>query len=222
MNLSGSPLDFLVAFAGGVLMSFTPCVYPLIPVSAGFIAASARGSKGKGFLLSFIYVTGIAVTYSTLGLIASLAGTIFGQISSHPAVNIAVGILIVLFGVSMLDVFIIRLPTVIKQPVAKKEGFIPAFVLGLTSGLVISPCLTPVLGSILFYLAAKKQIFYGALLLFLFSYGMGLILIIAGTFSALLTSFPKSGKWMLYIKRACAAILIVSGIYFIYTGIRRL
>jgi len=222
MNLSGSPLDFLVAFAGGVLMSLTPCVYPLIPLSASIIGISASGSRAKGFVLSFIYVTGIAITYSILGLIASLTGSIFGQISAHPLTYIIFGVLILLFGISMLDIFVIRLPVFFRQSPNKKKGFIGTFVMGLSSGLIISPCVTPVLGSILFYLAAKKQIIYGTSLLFIFAYGMGLILIIAGTFGAFLTNLPKSGKWLAYIKKGSAIILLCFGLYFIYTGIRRM
>ncbi|MCX5704582.1 MAG: sulfite exporter TauE/SafE family protein [Candidatus Omnitrophica bacterium] len=221
MNLSGSPLDFLVAFFAGVLVSFTPCVYPLIPVSAGFVALNAGGSKLKGFLLSFVYVTGVAVTYSILGLVASLTGSIFGQISSHPMVYIIVGAMIILFGFSMLDIFSINLPIFVRRGTVGKHTFISVFVMGLVSGLVVSPCLTPVLGSILAYLATRKQVFYGSALLLIFAYGMGLILILAGTFSSLLTALPKSGKWMVFIKILFAVVLFASGIYFIYTGIRR-
>ena len=221
MHLSGSPLDFLVAFFAGVLVSFTPCVYPLIPVSAGFVALNAGGSKLKGFLLSFVYVTGVAVTYSILGLIASFTGSIFGQISSYPATYIIVGVMILLFGFSMLDLFSINLPVFVRRGAAGKHTFISVLVMGLVSGLVVSPCLTPVLGSILAYLATRKQVFYGSALLFIFAYGMGLILILAGTFSSLLTALPKSGKWMVFVKRVFAVVLFISGAYFIYTGIRR-
>ncbi len=203
-------------------MSLTPCVYPLIPLSASIIGISASGSRAKGFVLSFIYVTGIAITYSILGLIASLTGSIFGQISAHPLTYIIFGVLILLFGISMLDIFVIRLPVFFRQSPNKKKGFIGTFVMGLSSGLIISPCVTPVLGSIIFYLAAKKQIIYGTSLLFIFAYGMGLILIIAGTFGAFLTNLPKSGKWLAYIKKGSAIILLCFGLYFIYTGIRRM
>jgi len=221
MTPSGSPLDFLAAFFAGVLVSFTPCVYPLIPVSASFVALNAGGSKLKGFLLSFVYVTGVAVTYSILGLIASFTGSIFGQISSHPATYIIVGIMILLFGLSMLDLFSINLPVFVRRGAVGKHTFISVFVMGLVSGLVVSPCLTPVLGSILAYLATRKQIFYGSALLFIFAYGMGLILILAGTFSSLLTTLPKSGKWMVLVKSLFAVVLFASGLYFIYIGIRR-
>jgi thiol:disulfide interchange protein DsbD len=203
------------------MMSFTPCVYPLLPVSIGFITAGAQGSKAKAFSLSFFYVTGIAVTYSLLGLIASLTGSIFGQISTHPVTYIVFGIAIILFGLSMFDLFAIPLPVVLRRPPGKKGTKLSAFLLGLTSGLVISPCLTPVLGSILVYLATKKQMLYGATLLFVFAYGMGLLLILAGTFGAILSGIPRSGKWTVYIKQACAVLLLVAGVYFIYSGIRR-
>lgn len=221
MNLSGSPLDFLVAFFAGVLVSFTPCVYPLVPVSVGFVALNAGASRLKGFLLSFVYVTGVAVTYSILGLVASLTGSIFGQISSHPVTYIIVGAMIILFGLSMLDLYSINLPVFVRRGAAGKHVYISIFVMGLVSGLVVSPCLTPVLGSILAYLATRKQIFYGSALLFIFAYGMGLILILAGTFGSVLAALPKSGKWMVFVKRSCAVVLFLSGLYFIYTGIRR-
>lgn len=214
-------LNYASAFLGGVLVSFTPCIYPLIPVSAGYITANAAGSKLKGFILSLVYVGGMAVIYSALGLFASLTGTIFGRISAHPLTHFIAGSLIILFGLSMLDLFHIKLPNIIKQPVLKK-GYFSVFLLGLSSGLVASPCLTPALGAILAYVAAQKKLLYGATLLFSFAYGMGLILILAGTFGAILSSLLKPGRWMLYIKRICAALLLGTGAYFILSAIRGL
>jgi thiol:disulfide interchange protein DsbD len=222
MNLSGNPIDYLIAFLGGVLISFTPCVYPLIPVSIGYIGVKSSGSKFQGLILSLIYVTGIAVTYSALGLLASLTGTLFGRVSSSPLTYIFAGSVIVVFGLSMLDLFIIPLPNIIKLPGLKKENYLSTFILGLSSGLIVSPCLSPVLGSILVYLATKKNLLYGATLLFSFAYGMGLVLVLAGTFSAVLVNLPESGKWMLYVKRLFSFLLIGIGIYFIFTGLRRL
>jgi thiol:disulfide interchange protein DsbD len=220
MSLSGSPIDYVLAFTGGVAVSFTPCVYPLIPITLGFIGANAFGSRKRGFFLSFSYVTGIAVTYSFLGLFASLSGTIFGKFSTYPLTHILVGLFVIFFGLAMLDLFQISL-AIQKSPQQKKQGYFSSFMLGISSGFIVGPCLTPVLGSILAYLAAKNNIYYGASLLFVFAYGMGLVLILAGTFGSILASLPKSGKWMVYVKRACAIILIVVGLYFIYNGIRR-
>lgn len=222
MNLQGDSINYISAFLGGIALSVSPCVYPLLPITLGYIGIKATASKLKGFILSFIYVTGIAITYSILGLIASLTGKFFGKISSNPATYIFVGLMVILFGVSMLDILHISLPPLIKLSPSKKKGYLSIFFLGLTSGLVISPCVTPVLGTILLYLATKKNILYGITLLFTFAYGMGLVFIVAGTFSAILIGLPKLGKWMIYIKRVCAFIIIGMGIYFIFIAIRRL
>jgi len=220
MHLLGSHLDFLTAFLGGVLVSFTPCVYPLIPVTLGYIGINASGNKFRGFLFTFIYVTGIAVIYSLLGVVASLGGLVFGTISTHPITRLVVGIIILFFGLAQLDLFNLPMFHLVKIPQLKKHGYFSVFVLGLGSGLVISPCLTPVLGGILAYLATKKNLFYGATLLVSFAYGMGLVLILSGLFISALTGIPKLDKWMVCIKRACAVILLCSGGYFIFTAIR--
>lgn len=220
MNLSGSPIDYIFAFLGGVVISFTPCVYPLIPISVSYISVKSN-SKPKGFILSLIYVSGIAFTYSILGLVVSLTGKIFGSISSHPVTYLVVGAVIVVFGLSMLDLFNISFGTHFNSPVFKKKGYFSIFLLGITSGFIISPCLTPALGSILSYLATRKNIFYGMSLLAVFAYGMGLVFILSGTFVGILANLPKSGKWMVYFKRVAGILLVAMGVYFIYAGIRR-
>lgn len=222
MNLSVNSIDYLKAFIGGIGVSLTPCLYPLIPVTAGYIGATASGSKLKGFLLSFVYATGVAVTYSCLGLLASLTGTIFGRIASYSVTYFFVGGIIIVFGFSMLDLFALPFFQLIKISRFKKHSYLNVFLLGLSSGLVASPCLSPVLGTIMVVLAAKKNLLYGATLLLSFAYGMGFVLILVGTFSTILTSLPRSGRFMVYIKRIGAFILIAMGLYFIYTGIRRM
>ena len=222
MNLSGNPIDYLFAFLGGIAFSFTPCVYPLIPISVSYIGIKAHDSKLKGLSLSLIYVTGMALTYSLLGLIASLTGRIFGFISEQPLTNIFVGTIILLFGVSMLEIFNFPAINLIKIPIFKKKNFLSTFLLGLISGFIVSPCVTPALGAILAYLTTKRNILYGMTLLLSFAYGMGLVLVLAGTFSSILVKLPKSGKWLSVIKKIGALVLIVTGIYFISTGIRRI
>ena len=219
---SEEPIRYLAAFLSGMAVSFTPCVYPLIPVTAGYIAVRAGGSKLKGFILSVIYVCGIALVYSCLGLLASVTGIMFGKVSTHPLTYLAVGAVMFLFSFSMLDFIHLPFGHIARTRISQKQGYFPVFMLGLSSGLVASPCLTPVLGSILGYLATKKNILYGTTLLFTFAYGMGFILILVGTFSAALLGLPKSGKWMLYVQRACAFILMAVAAYFIYQGLKRL
>src|SRR4030042_6346112 len=136
MNLSGTPVDYIAAFLGGVGISFTPFGFPLIPITIGYIGVRAGGSKLKGLGLSLVFVTGVAVTYSILGLLAVLTGKLFGSISSNPLTYILVGIIIILFGLSLLDLFIIPLPKIIKLPALKKENYFSTFFLGISSGLV--------------------------------------------------------------------------------------
>jgi len=219
MSLSGSPLDFFLVFFGGVLVSFTPCVYPLLPITIAYIGANSANSKIKGFTLSLVYVTGVSITYAILGLIAVLTGSIFGKFSSQPLVRIIVGLIIILFGFTLWTEQGLRLPG-LRLPVIKKPGtYLSCLILGITSGLVVSPCTAPVLASILVFVATKRNFIYGALLLFSFAFGMGLLLILAGTFSSVLATLPKSGYWMRLIKKICAIILIVAGVYFVVTGI---
>jgi thiol:disulfide interchange protein DsbD len=222
MSLSGNPVGYLKAFLGGVGISFTPCVYPLIPVIAGYIGIKAGTAKFRGFTLSLTYVTGIAITYSILGLIASFTGKIFGLISAHPITHIFAGSIIILFGLSMLDIFTLPLPRLIKSPMLKEKNYLSIFLLGLSSGLIISPCTAPALGVILVYLATKQNVLYGATLLFSFAYGMGLVLVLAGTFGSLLINLPKLGRRSVYIKNLGAVVLIGMGIYFIFVTIRRI
>ena len=222
MNLSGSPFDFVFAFLGGLLMSLTPCVFPLIPVTAGYIGVRAAGSRLQGLVLGFIYVTGIAITYAGLGITASLTGTIFGRISGHPLTHLAVGVIIGVFGLAMLDLFPIPLPRAARLPSLKKGNFLSTFVLGLCSGFVIAPCTTPVLGSILVLLSQKNNVAYGGFLLLCFAYGMGVILLVSAVFSTFLTTLPKAGAWMVVLKKVYAFILLAAAAYFIVDAIRRL
>jgi cytochrome c-type biogenesis protein len=214
-------LNYLSAFLAGVAVSFTPCVYPLLPVSMAYIGVTSAKTRLRGFFLSAIYVTGIAVTYSILGLIASMTGSIFGMISTHPLTYLIIGIVVIVFGLSMFDFFSLALPFKMKLAQGKERSFISVFFLGMASGFVIGPCLTPVLGSILVYLATKQNILFGTTLLVVFAYGMGLSLMLASLFSSFLTNLPKAGKWLDWIKRVGGLVLIGMGVYFIVSAWRR-
>ena len=221
MQLSGSPFDFLIAFFGGILASFTPCVYPLLPISVGYIVDQAQNSRSKALSLSLAYVTGIALIYSLLGIIATLGGSFLGKFSTHPLVNFSVGVMICIFGFWMLDLLQFNFRLQLKIPELKRGSHLLALGLGLVSGLMITPCLTPILGAILAYLSTKKNIYYGGFLLLCFSYGLGFIFILSGIFGVGILSLLKPGKWMLVVKRICGILIILGGAYFIFTAIRR-
>lgn len=213
-------LAFVAVFAAGVLVSFTPCVYPVIPLTLGCIGARAVGSKWKGFFLSLVYVLGMATTYAILGAIASLSGKLFGQIGSSPISYFVVGNICLILGLSMLGIFQIpQLNFAGAGSVQKKGGMLGVFVVGLISGLIVGPCTAPVLAAILLYVSTQKNLVYGFSLLFVFGYGVGFLLILLGTFTGLLASMPKSGEWLERVKKIFGWVLIlVAQYYFIKMG----
>jgi cytochrome c-type biogenesis protein len=216
MNLTGTLLDFFVVFWAGVLVSFTPCVYPVMPITASFIAgANLSGRRRTGFVLSLIYVLGMAISYCALAIFAVGTGRIFGQIQNTPLIYGLIGVLLVLFGLVMLDVARLPYMGLSFRPDRPKNVW-AVFLFGMTSGLMVGPCTAPVLATLLTYVASKQNLLYGISLLFAFSYGVGASLILVGTFSGLLTLLPKSGRWLERIKHGSGLILIVAGLYFFY------
>lgn len=207
-------MAFVAAMLGGVLASLTPCIYPMIPITVGYIGSSnIGGSKSRAFLLSIVYVFGIAVTYAAMGVFAALSGRLFGEFNSSPWSYLLVGNIILLLGLSMLDVF--ALPMFTPKSNGKKGGLVATFGLGMSSGLVAGPCTAPVLGVLLTYVASTGNGFLGGALLFVFAFGMGILLIVVGTFSGLMATMPKSGNWMVLIKKGLGWLMIILAEYFL-------
>jgi len=207
-------LAFVAAYVGGLLASLTPCVYPMIPITAGVIGNSnVGGSKSRGFLLSLAYITGMAVTYAGLGIFAAATGRFFGAINTNPWTFLLVGNFFLLFALGMLDVF--RIPTIAPHMNTKIKGIPSVFLVGMASGLVAGPCTAPVLGALLAYAASTGNLFLGGALLLAFSFGMGTLLIAVGTFSGMLASIPRSGNWMVFIKKGMGFFMLGLAEYFL-------
>jgi len=215
--LQGAPLLALpAAYLAGVLTSFTPCIYPLIPITIGIIGAKSSQTRKRGFLLSLVYVLGLSLVYAALGAIAAMSGMFFGQISTSMWAYLIVGNLFLLFGLSMLDVFSLQFTFLQKwNPAAKGTGMLTAFIFGGVSAIIAGPCTTPVLGTLLAFVASRQNVALGVSMLFLFAFGMGSLLIIVGTFTGLLSTIPRSGAWMVTIKKAFGFLMIGLGEYFI-------
>jgi len=212
-----SVLSYVIVFLGGVFTSFTPCIYPVIPVTIGYIGASSARTKGRAFLLSLFYVFGIATVYSCLGAIAALGGSVFGEISVNPWTYIIVGNIFLVLGLSMMDVFVVQLPGFLRPKVTPgaKKGLLGAFLVGMTAGLIMGPCTAPILGAVLTYVGSRQNIILGVSLLFAYALGIGLLLLVIGTFTGLAASLPKSGKWLNTVKKAFGVILIICAQYFL-------
>jgi len=213
-----SLLAFPIVLFAGILTGFTPCVYPILPVTIGFIGGQSRGSRSRAFLLSVFYVLGMAIAYSVLGAAAALSGKLFGQIASSPLMYFLIGNMCFLMGMSMLGIFTLRMPSFLSRlgPKKTQEGFAGSFIVGVFSGLVVSPCTAPVLFVLLGYVGVTGNIIFGFSLLFTYAVGMGLLMLVAGTFAGFLSALPKSGMWMQKVEKIFGWILIAAGEYFIY------
>lgn len=208
---------YITSYVAGVLISFTPCIYPVIPITVAFIGAHSSGSKIRGFILSIFYVLGMSLTYASLGAFAASTGKLFGNIQANPWVYFVIANVCIFMGLSLLDVFEFpsRVPGFITRVQPRKKGVLASFLVGALSGLATGPCTTPVLAVLLGYVATTQNITYGMSLLFVFAFGMGSLLIAIGTFAGLLANIPKSGMWMTRIHHISGWILIGAGEYFL-------
>lgn len=214
-----SALTYMIVFTTGVVTSFTPCVYPLIPIIVGVIGATKQESKLRNFILSLSYVIGVAFTFSVLGIFAAITGRLFGQIQSSPIAHLIVGNIIILFGLAMLDV--ITLPIFLLNRIGagrtvKGASALSALFMGAISGFVAAPCTTAVLGALLAYVAATQNVVIGFSLLFTFALGLGTLLVIVGTFTGILLALEKKEKFMYAAQKIIGFLMILLGEYFIF------
>ncbi len=206
------------SFLAGLLTSFTPCSYPMIPITISFIGSRTAKSRKRGFVLAFFYVFGLALVYSALGVVAALTGRMFGSFTQHPVVYFIIANICIVFGLAMLEVFHLPSPKFFDKLTIKNlpgSEILSSIVLGGSSAVVISTCTTPVLGILLAFVAGKGNVLLGMGMLFLFAYGLGALVIILGTFTGLLVSLPKSGPWLRGVQKAFGVIMIGAGEYFL-------
>lgn len=218
---NGSSLPFtdwgLVGYyLAGLLLSMTPCIFPMIPVTVSVIGAR-KGSSLTGFLRSLVYVLGLAVTYAVLGLAAALGGGVVGAAMQNPWILGAVALLFFAMGLAMLDVFHLTLPSFLGTRLGggAATGWGGLFLTGMAAGLVASPCVTPVLVGLLLKIAAEGQWLLGFVRLFVFAWGLGTILVVVGTFSSALSALPRAGEWMVEVKKILGLMLMGAGFYYL-------
>jgi cytochrome c-type biogenesis protein len=216
-------LAMATMFGAGLVTSLTPCVYPMIPITAGVIAGTAGedAPRRRVILLTLTYVAGLALLYAVLGLLAGMSGTMFGTVSASPWARFAIGNLLLIFGLAMLDVIPVRVPQgVMTWAGGLGGGSWPAvFLLGASSGIVAAPCGAPAFAAVLTWVSTTGSPLLGFTYLFIFSLGMTALLVVVGIFSGTLARLPRSGQWMIWIKRAAGAILIaMAEYYFIKMG----
>ncbi|KAB0481669.1 protein-disulfide reductase DsbD [Vibrio sp. IB15] len=209
-----TPLLFL---ALGVGLAFTPCVLPMYPILTGIVLGGGKLSQGRALMLSFIYVQGMALTYTLLGLVVASAGMQFQAAMQHPYVLIALSVLFVALAMSMFGVYNLQLPssvqTWLNNQSNKQQGgnTLGVFAMGAISGLVCSPCTTAPLSGALLYVAQSGDLFTGAIALYALAMGMGIPLILVAVFGNKL--LPKAGSWMDKVKVVFGFILLAAPIF---------
>ena len=221
---SSSPLLAMAAmFGAGVITSVTPCVYPMIPITTAVIAGTAKEgqSKARTVGLTLTYALGLAILYAMLGAVAGVTGQLFGTVSASPWARLAIGNLLILFALAMLDVIPVPVPRKLLERASRTEGgsYGAVFMMGAMSGVVAAPCGAPAFAVALTWVAAEGAGLMGFVYLLVFSLGMTSLLIAVGLFSGTLALLPRSGVWMVWVKRIAGLIMIgVAEYYFVTAG----
>jgi len=208
-------LGLIVAlfFAGGLLLAFTPCVFPMVPILSGIIAGQTDASARRGFILSCAYVLGVAVPYTLAGLLVAVfgAGLNLQFLLQQPAAILTSVVIFVLLALSMFGLYELQLPERLRNRLNNagpngRGGLGGAVLMGVISALVVSPCVTPILAGALLYVAGTGDAVTGAASLFALALGMGVPLIIFGTGGG--HFLPRAGQWMEDIKRFFGVVML--------------
>jgi thiol:disulfide interchange protein DsbD len=214
-----SLLLFLLVFLAGFLTSLTPCVYPVIPIVMGYIGTRSGKNRLKGFYLSIFFVLGLSLVYSILGVIAAKTGSLIGISFQNPLVVVIIAAIFIVMGLSLAGLFEIPVPASISSGARKgyRNEIVGSLIIGGISGIIAAPCVGPVLIALLSWVSQTGNIILGFWLTFTFSLGLGMIFLLVGTFSGIISSLPKGGAWMSGVKHLFSILLIAGGLYFLST-----
>lgn len=219
--VSGNPLVAFGAVAlGGIVTSANPCVLVTLPLIIGFTGGYAQPGIRKALTFSFMFVLGLSLTFTTLGVIAALAGRLLGDIGGWWQYLVAA--IVIVMGLQLVGLFEIPMPTRHTTP-SKIRGPLGAFVLGMVSGLISSPCATPVLAVILTYVAAEGNAVYGGSLLFVYAVGHSILLLIAGTSAGAarwLIESKQVASGSLWMRRTMGILLLLGGAYLLSSALK--
>ncbi len=207
----------VMSLLGGLLVSLTPCVYPMIPITLSIIGGrNENQSFFRGLGLSATYVAGLSLTYALLGLAAASFGAQIRGFLQGTFFQAAISLIFFILALSMFDVFMIQAPAALRNRLGnvKRTGMIGIFAMGMVSGLMASPCVAAPLAGILAFIAATGSQFLGFFMLLLFAWGMSVPLLLIGAFSGSLNSLPKAGDWMNRVKEFYGFLMIGAALYF--------
>ncbi len=218
--VQGNPLIAAAAvFIGGLMSASSPCVLAIMPVVIGYIGGHSEGDKKRALYYSLLFTLGLAITFTILGAIAALFGSLMGEVGKVWYWVVA-GLAIVM-GLAMMGVFDIRVPFASKLQ-TNKRGAWGAFLLGLVFGVVSSPCATPILVLILTFVATQGKVLYGTLLLFIYAIGHCALIVLAGILTGFIEAFVNSRgavNFSLWTKRLSGGLIVLAGLYILYLNV---
>lgn len=223
-HIQHSPhLAVLAVFVGGVLTASNPCVLAMIPLMMSFVAGQRDLTVGplRAFLYSLVFVAGLAITFTVLGVAAALAGSLYGDVSR--VWNWIVAAVCLVMGLHLMGVLGFTIPVPVKvQP--KTRGVVGAFIMGLLFGVVSAPCAAPILVVLLTYLAGSgSSVAYGAFLLLVYALGHSVLILLAGTSMGIARKLIESKKVARatdIMRRAAGGVIVLVGAFFVYTALR--
>jgi len=213
---SGLLLTLVGVFFGGLALNLTPCVYPLIPITVSYFGGRGTDKAGLLAVHSLLYLFGLSITNSTLGVVAALTGGLLGSVLQHPAVLIAVGVILLGLALSFFGLWELRLPGFLTQAASRSYGgYGGSLFMGFTLGVVAAPCIGPFLLGLLAYVASRGNPYLGFILFFTLSLGLGIPLATLAFFSGKLDRLPRSGEWMIWVRKLLGWVLVAMAAYFI-------
>ena len=203
-------------FLGGMALNLTPCVYPIIPITVSYFGGKSGQGQGRLLVHGLLYLAGLAVTNSALGVAAALTGGLMGSLLQNPLVLVTVAAILVLFATSLFGFWELRLPGSLTQAASKSyAGYFGSLFMGLTLGVVAAPCIGPFVLGLLTWVASMGSPLLGFLVFFTLSLGLGLPLFFLAMFSGSLEKLPRSGEWMLWVRKLMGWVLVGMAAYFI-------
>ena len=215
-------LQLLLVFVGGLALNLTPCVYPMIPITIGYFGAQSEGRIGKTFGLALLYVLGLAIVYSALGIFAASTGSLFGSALQSPYVVGFVAVVLFVLALGMFGLFTIQPPQFLMSRSGAKKGALGALSMGALLGIVAAPCVGPIVAALLTYVGAEGNVWKGFALFFTLSMGLGLPYLLLGAFSGAIKSMPRSGMWLERSKKIFAVPLIIAALFYGYSAVNLL
>jgi thiol:disulfide interchange protein DsbD len=212
----GMFIAFLLVFIGGLALNLTPCVYPIIPITVSYFGGQASGSKASTIVLAILYLLGMATMYSALGVIAALTGSILGSALQNPIVTAFIALVMLALAASMFGFYEIRVPARLSGMAGTaKQGYLGAFLMGLTVGIVAAPCIGPFVLGLLTFVGERGDPLLGFALFFTLSVGLGIPYVFLAVASGNISKLPRSGEWMEWVRKVFGVVLLAMAVYFL-------